>query len=74
MYFQEKSCYDSCCVPAFIKQLVRHIYYVIIGHVKALKFVFSTTQCFTVNSSFIFTYKHKDYLMRKKGLMNRELI
>lgn len=43
MHFQEKSCYVSCYVPTCIKQLLRHIYYVITGHVKALEFVFYTT-------------------------------
>lgn len=43
MYFQEKTCYDSCCVLAFIKQLLKHMYYVITGHVKALEFVFYAT-------------------------------
>lgn len=70
MHFQEKSYYDSCWIPACIKQLLRYIYYVMISNVKVLEFVFYTT----FHSKFIYIYKIKNYLMRKKGLKNSELI
>lgn len=66
MHFQEKSCYDSCWIPA----CTGYIYYVMIGNVKALVFVFYTA----FHSKFIYIYKIKNYLMRKRGLKNSELL